>query len=116
MNWWALFLLLSCLRFFPFDTACGEIQTNFTADPGKQGKYFEKHLEPEHWTAYIQTFADADYEHMWQSLFIMGNLFREVAQKVANHYGYRYPIEDDQRVTNYLYHVKALPADTTDIY
>ncbi|WP_025679672.1 aminoglycoside 6-adenylyltransferase [Paenibacillus polymyxa] len=92
------------------------IQTNSTADPGKQGKYLEKHLEPDHWTAYIQTFADADYEHMWQSLFIMGNLFREVAQKVANHYGYKYPIQDDQRVTNYLHHVNTLPADATDIY
>ncbi|NEU25898.1 aminoglycoside 6-adenylyltransferase [Paenibacillus polymyxa] len=92
------------------------IQTDFTADPGKQVKYLEKHLEPDLWTTYIQTFADADYEHLWQSLFIMGNLFREVAWKVANHYGYQYPIQDDQRVTNYLYHVKALPADATDIY
>lgn len=82
----------------------------------KQGKYFENHLEPGLWALYIQTFADADYEHMWQSLFIMGNLFREVALEVANHYGYEYPTLDDQRVTNYLHHVKALPADAKDIY
>nr|WP_269203129.1 aminoglycoside 6-adenylyltransferase [Paenibacillus polymyxa] len=30
-------------------------------------KYLEKHLEPDLWTTYIQTFADADYEHLWQS-------------------------------------------------
>jgi aminoglycoside 6-adenylyltransferase len=92
------------------------IRTDFAADPGKQGKYFENHLEPGLWALYIQTFADADYEHMWQSLFIMGNLFREVALEVANHYGYEYPTLDDQRVTNYLHHVKALPADAKDIY
>ncbi|ALP34817.1 aminoglycoside adenylyltransferase [Paenibacillus sp. IHB B 3084] len=92
------------------------IRTDSAADPGKQGKYFEQHLEPEHWTAYVQTFADADYEHMWQTLFRMGDLFREVALEVANHYSYEYPAQDDQRVTYYLHHVQALPADTKDIF
>ncbi|WP_245233345.1 aminoglycoside 6-adenylyltransferase [Paenibacillus maysiensis] len=92
------------------------IRTDFEADPGKQGKYFEQHLEPEHWTVYVQTFADADYEQMWQALFRMGDLFREVALEVANHYSYEYPAQDDQRVTHYLHHVQALPADTKDIF
>ncbi|MBE0340505.1 aminoglycoside 6-adenylyltransferase [Paenibacillus sp. 28ISP30-2] len=92
------------------------IRTDFAADPGKQGKYFEQHLEPEHWTVYVQTFADADYEQMWQALFRMGDLFREVALEVANHYSYEYPAQDDQRVTYYLHHVQALPVDTKDIF
>ncbi|WP_226000637.1 aminoglycoside 6-adenylyltransferase [Paenibacillus sp. BJ-4] len=92
------------------------IQTDFAANPGKVGKYFKKLLEPEHWTAYVQTFSDADYEHMWQALFIMGDLFREVALGVANYYGYEYPTQDDQRVTNYLHHVHILPADAKDIF
>lgn len=46
----------------------------------------------------------------------MGDLFREVALEVANHYDYEYPTQDDQRVTNYLHHVQALPADAKDIF
>jgi len=46
----------------------------------------------------------------------MGDLFREVANEIANAYGYSYPQGDDDRVTSYLKHVKALPKDSTSIY
>ena len=47
--------------------------------------------------------------------FVMGDLFREVANEIANTYEYQYP-QDDDKVTNYLKHVKALPKDSTSIY
>ncbi len=40
----------------------------------------------------------------------------EVANEIANAYGYPYPQGDDDRVTSYLKHVKALPKDSTSIY
>ncbi len=46
----------------------------------------------------------------------MGDLFREVANEIANKYEYQYPQDDDDKVTNYLKHVKALPKDSTSIY
>ncbi len=36
--------------------------------------------------------------------------------EIANTYRYRYPQDDDDKVTNYLKHVKALPKDSTSIY
>ncbi|MDF2859652.1 MAG: aminoglycoside adenylyltransferase, partial [Neobacillus sp.] len=92
------------------------IRTNFAVDSGKLGKYFEKYLEPKHWEAFIKTFPDAKYENIWQALFEMCNLFRETALEVAKYYGYDYPTEDDQRVTNYLQHVRILPQNAKGVY
>lgn len=92
------------------------IQTDFSVDPGKCGKYFEKYLEPRHWTAYVRTYPDADYEHIWNALFIMCDLFRETAMSIANHFAYDYPSDDDRRVTNYLQHVRAFPRDAAGVY
>ncbi|MEW9701086.1 aminoglycoside 6-adenylyltransferase [Paenibacillus sp. SI8] len=92
------------------------IRSDFAVIPGKAGKYLEKYLEPEQWAAFVRTFPDAEYGHMWQSLFAMGDLFRETAREVANAFGYEYPIEDDQRVTAYLQHVSELPQDAKGVY
>ncbi|PTM59901.1 aminoglycoside 6-adenylyltransferase [Desmospora activa] len=89
------------------------IHTNFSADPGKCGKYYKKYLDPEKWNAFVKTFSDAEVENMWQALFVMCALFRETAQAVANQFGYRYPLEDDKRVTAYLKRVKDLPRDAS---
>lgn len=44
------------------------IQTKFAVDSGKCGKYFERYLTPGQWVAFVQTYPDGDYEHMWQGL------------------------------------------------
>jgi aminoglycoside 6-adenylyltransferase len=92
------------------------VQTNFTEDPGKLGKYFERYLEPHLWNAFVRTYPDADYENIWQALFEMGDLFREAAWSVAEHFEYVYPLEDDKQVTAYLAHVRVLPRDAGGVY
>jgi aminoglycoside 6-adenylyltransferase len=83
------------------------IQTNFEESPGKVGKYFEKYLEPQKWQAFVETYPDGNYEHIWRALFIMCDLFRETSQGVAAHFGYAYPLDEDQRVSDYLKSVLA---------
>ncbi|PEO12330.1 aminoglycoside 6-adenylyltransferase [Bacillus wiedmannii] len=92
------------------------MKTDFTGNAGKFGKHFEKYIEKDMWEQFKRTFSNAEYENIWESFFIMGNLFREVANEIANTYGYQYPQGDDDRVTSYLKHVKALPKDSTSIY
>ena len=92
------------------------MKTDFTVNAGKFGKHFEQYFEGEMWEQFKQTFSNADYENIWESFFVMGDLFREVANEIANTYGYRYPQDDDDKVTNYLKHVKALPKGSTSIY
>lgn len=86
-------------------------QTGFAADAGKLGRFFERHLSPRHWDAYVKTFPDGDYDNIWRALFILCGLFREVAQDVGRHFGHRYPSEDDRRVTRYLRRVRDLPSN-----
>lgn len=92
------------------------MKTNFTVSAGKFGKYFEKYLEQDVWKQYVETFSNAEYENIWKSVFVMGNLFRETAIGIASYFNYKYPQTDDDRVTSYLEHVKSLPRDSQKIY
>ncbi|SEB50127.1 aminoglycoside 6-adenylyltransferase [Paenibacillus sp. GP183] len=92
------------------------LRTNFAVDSGKLGKYYEKFLEPKHWEAFVKSYPDAEYENIWQALFIMCDLFREIALDVANYYQYDYPAMDDKRVSNFLQHIRILPQDAKEIY
>lgn len=78
------------------------VESGFAADPGKMGRYFEKHLAPHHWAQYVQTFPDADPDHMWRALSAMGELFREAATVVGHSLGYAYPSQQDENVSAYL--------------
>ncbi|HSB65889.1 MAG TPA: aminoglycoside 6-adenylyltransferase, partial [Anaerolineales bacterium] len=92
------------------------LHTGFTKSPGKMGKYFEKYLEPELWQMLLLTYSDADYEHTWDALLAMGDLFRRVAIPVAEHFSFTYPYGDDERVTAHLRHVRVLPRDAKEMY
>ncbi len=92
------------------------IETNFSLSAGKNGKYFEKYLEPQVWNEFKKTYANAEYEQIWQSLFTMGELFGIMGVLVAETLDYEYPHEDDKKVTAHLRHVRALPKDAYEIY
>lgn len=92
------------------------MKTDFTVNTGKFGKHFEQYIEEDMWEQFKRTFSNAEYENIWESFFVMGDLFREVANEIANTYEYQYPQDEDDKVTNYLKHVKALPKDSTSMY
>jgi aminoglycoside 6-adenylyltransferase len=92
------------------------VKTEFAVNPGKFGKYFQKHLEPELWDMLQRTYTDASYNHTWDALFTMCNLFRQVALPIGEHFGYDYPLEDDKRVFAHLEHVRDLPKDSKEMY
>jgi aminoglycoside 6-adenylyltransferase len=92
------------------------VRTNFQVSPGKLGKYIQKYLEPELWEMLLRTYSDAGYEHTWDALFVMCDLFRKTAIPLAGHFGFKYPHGDDQRVSAYLEHIRSLPRDAKEIY
>jgi aminoglycoside 6-adenylyltransferase len=92
------------------------IKTGFSKNPGKMGKYFKNHLEPELWQQLIKTYSGLEQQDIWRSLFVMCDLFRAVSNQVAEHFDYKYPSEDDKKITAHLHHVKALPKDAKTIY
>ena len=92
------------------------VNTRFSQNPGKFGKFFKKYLEPELWGMLQNTYADAGYDSTWEALLTMCDLFRLTATAVAAHFGFEYPHADDQRVSAYLNHVRNLPKNPKEIY
>jgi aminoglycoside 6-adenylyltransferase len=90
------------------------VNTGFTRNPGKFGKYLQRYLEPELWELLMKTYSDAGYENTWEALFRMGDLFRRLAEQVADHFGFDYPKLEDGRVTDYLQRIQNLPRDAQD--
>jgi aminoglycoside 6-adenylyltransferase len=88
-------------------------KTDFQISAGKFGKYMKDYLEKDDWEAFTSTYSDGDYKSIWDSLFIMCGLFREMAMKVADQLNYQYLHEDDKRVTEYLKKVRALPKNAS---
>lgn len=92
------------------------VQTDFQKSPGKMGKYLKQSLDPQMWNMLKNTYADSQPDNSWESLFAMGNLFRQTAHCVATHFGFHYPEQDDRNVTNYLRYIKTLPQNAETIY
>ncbi|HZG59742.1 MAG TPA: aminoglycoside 6-adenylyltransferase [Anoxybacillus sp.] len=92
------------------------IKTNFTKSTGKLGKYFEDFLEKDEWNEFIATYTDANYENIWKALFNMCDLFRKIAIKVADHFEFEYPYDDDKNVTAHLKHIKNLSKNAKEMY
>jgi len=92
------------------------INTDFAKSPGKLCRYMKDYLEPELYKQLVMTYPDGDYEHIWDSLLIMGDMFRTVAKRVGAHFGYPYPEGDDQKVTAHLWYVRLLPKDAEELY
>ena len=92
------------------------VKTDFTGDPGKFGKYMKNFLPGDWWQLVLKTYTDADIDHTWDALFATTSLFRKAAKVVAEHFSFEYPNDDDDRVSAHLVHVRALPADASEIY
>jgi len=87
------------------------VKTGFQKPPGKLGKHFREVIGEDYWKMLEQTYADARLENNWNALFLMGNLFRRIAQTVADEFGYHYPIEEDINVSAFIRKIRDLPKD-----
>jgi aminoglycoside 6-adenylyltransferase len=92
------------------------VQTAFLRNPGYLGKNLHDCLTPDLWSLLMETYSDSAEGHTWEALFAMGELFRRVAIPVAGHFGFNYPLGDDERVTAHLRHVMTLPRNATAMY
>lgn len=77
-------------------------QNGFAVSPGKFGKYFKRYMKSEDYAEYKRIYPDAEYGHIWDSLFAGIKLFCKTARAVAEHMGYVYNAEDDRNMTAYL--------------
>lgn len=92
------------------------VKTQFLRSPGKFGKHLKQYLEPELWAMLQKTYSDAGYENTWDALYTMCDLFRMIAGRVAEHFGFDYPHGNDEKVSAHLKHVRLLPKNATEMY
>ena len=89
---------------------------NFQVSSGKMGKYFREYLPEEYWDMYRQTYGDSSDENMWQSLFMMNDLFRLLGEEIAKQQNLSYPAEDDIKMTKYLKRLRSMPINAENIF
>jgi aminoglycoside 6-adenylyltransferase len=75
---------------------------------GALGKGLRQRLPPDIWSQLERTYVGAGIAENWEALFRTMALFRQVAIDVADHLGYVYPHDLDQRVTAYVERMKSL--------
>ncbi|HTP09292.1 MAG TPA: aminoglycoside 6-adenylyltransferase [Anaerolineae bacterium] len=91
------------------------VQTGFQKSPGKLGKFLKAHLDAERWALLECTYADAQSDNMWEALISMDDLFRHIAIVVSDHFGFKYPTQDDTRVSAFVRHIRSLPRNAKTI-
>ena len=88
----------------------------FSPVPGKLGKYLKGQLDAELWALLERTYSDSQLDNIWEELFSMDDLFRQIAKDVAHCFQFNYPEQDDIKVSNYVRHVRRLPRAAMAIY
>ena len=80
-----------------------ELEHNWSVPVGSLGKGLKKRLPPELWSQLEATYAGAGIAQNWDALFRTLALFRQVAIQVGEGLGYEYPLDLDQRVTDFVH-------------
>jgi aminoglycoside 6-adenylyltransferase len=84
-----------------------EIDHQWSLRPGASGKGLKKHLSPDVYGLLEQTYVGPRIADNWIALFDTIALFRRIAIEIADHFGYEYPGDMDDRVVAYLRNVEA---------
>jgi aminoglycoside 6-adenylyltransferase len=91
-------------------------ETNFSVSVGKSGKYLDKWLPKRSWERLMATFPPAENDAIWESVFVMCDLFDETAVYLAEKLEFRYDIVEANNSRNFCAHVRKLPKDAMGVY
>ncbi|NNU78141.1 aminoglycoside 6-adenylyltransferase [Clostridium estertheticum] len=76
---------------------------------GKCGKWFNCLLNKELYDEFISIYSGIDYYDIWQKLFKAGELIRKIGTEISDVLGYKYPMEYDINVSEFIRKIKVLP-------
>ena len=92
------------------------ILTDFSVSVGKSGKYMYRWLSPDTWERFLATYSGADIKEIWNSVFIMCDLFNDAAREIAMELEFSYNETEAENSRGWLERVKELPDNAEDIY
>jgi aminoglycoside 6-adenylyltransferase len=91
-------------------------QTNFTVSCGKSAKYAYRWLDSNDWNNFLKTYPSGNVVDIWNSVFIMCDLFNVFAKYVASKMNIKYNDVESNNSLKFLKHVYLLPKDAKEIY
>jgi len=74
----------------------------FSFSVGKQGKYFKRYLPPEIYARYAATYSGSGYEDITAAIYVMCDLFHDLALPVAVRFGCVYRQDEEDGMREYL--------------
>lgn len=90
--------------------------TGFTVSVGKNGKYMYKWLESHMWNTFLKTYPSGEVQCIWESVFIMCDLFDDIAKEIAGKMSIKYDEIQAKNSLKFLKDVQLLPKDAKKIY
>lgn len=78
------------------------VNRNFSCSVGKCGKYLDKYVTQEEYQRLMETYPGAKEEAIWNSVWVMCDLFDEIARKVGDGLGYDYNKKEAHNSRLYL--------------
>jgi aminoglycoside 6-adenylyltransferase len=78
------------------------IETNFSVSVGKGGKFIKSFLPPDQYNRILQTYSDQVSENNWKALFLMAEIFGQLARMVSGKLKFKYMVTEEENVKNYL--------------
>jgi aminoglycoside 6-adenylyltransferase len=78
------------------------IETGFTISFGKSGKNMKPHLSRGLYKRILLTYPNAKPGKIWKSLFIMTEIFSDLAKKNAAELNFTYNLDEENKVKKYL--------------
>jgi aminoglycoside 6-adenylyltransferase len=91
-------------------------ETDFTVSAGKSGKYMYKWLDNKKWNAFLKTYPSGNVKDIWESVFIMCDLFNDIAKAVSGNMNVKYNEIESNNSLKFLKDVYLLPKDAKEIY
>lgn len=92
------------------------LKSHFSQSGGKEGRFFAQCLSSDFWNLYTATYAEGNYESLWEALFAACRLFHLAAVEVAECMGIEYEGGQESNVLEYLRNVRRLPSDAVSLY
>ena len=78
------------------------VENNFSISFGKSGKNMKNYISPQLYEKILFTFPDHKPENIWNSLFLMTDLFSEFANEVSHSLQFSYNEEEENNVREYF--------------
>lgn len=90
------------------------ILNGFKISVGKSGKYLHRWIDEDSWERFLSTYCGGIVGEIWRSVFIMCDLFDEIAEYVGNNLGFKYNRLEAANSRSYLENVKVQSLSKTE--